>query len=865
MKFFSKCFILFSFFLASLLSYSQQKQKISLSLNQCIEEKKNSSEALVLIIKGEVKTIKAEVIAAGGKIKYSYNDIFAINIPVSQIRSFVLNTSDAIEHIEFHYGNGIPLDDQMLINNKVDLVHDGLVDGIPEGLTGKGVLIGIIDTGIDFNHPDFQDSTGKTRVKYIWDQNYPYNSFRTPQPYNYGQEWSSSDIDQGICPHDDQPAFYGHGSNVTGTAAGNGLAIGKYKGVAPEADLIIVSSKFGSANWLGTVVDAAHYIFSKADSLGMPCVINASVGTYSGSHDAKDLAAQLISTMTTEKSGRAFVCAAGNRGESVFHLGYNITSTPKFTWFAPQSNGTVRFHLWTDTVNFNNAEFAFGADKVLPYYDFRGSTPFFNINNRLNIIKSDSLFSIDGNLLGIVQTWCEQIDSRYLMQVEITKTDSSNYYYRFITKGSGRFDTWSADWLGYSNMIYTNLPTPAVFPEISNYVSPDNKQSIVSSFSCSADVLTVGNYTNRNSFTAYYGNTVNINVTVGEISSSSSLGPARTGLIKPDVAATGNIIICPGRLATLNQFIISDPNKVVEGGKHTIGGGTSMASPVVAGIAALYFQLCPNAHADDIKKAIIETAFSDEYTGATPNLVFGYGKISASGVVSKGVIRSNISTSNTSILCEGDTLVLSSNKNFHSYLWNTGDTLKSLNVVSIGEYQLSVYDKRKCKSTSAPYNVGFAKNPSTPLIWREENILYTAAANKYQWYLNGEKIIGANSLNYNAVQDGDYSVEITNSNECSAFSNIFPFVLFTGENFKANIYPVPTSGPIEIDILNNIGESTKINVINVLGQIVLSELIVNSNYNFKILVDLSGYDKGIYFIQLINKENIYSSKIVKGS
>lgn len=866
MKIFNKSFYLISFFLFSLYSYAQQKEKISLSLNEAINSRENSSEDLLLILKGNVNTIERAVKEAGGIIKYSYKDIVAINIPVSQIRSFVFDAGDALEHIEFHYGNGMPLNDKMLENNHVDLVHEGLVDGIPGGLTGKGVLIGLIDTGLDFNHPDFQDSTGKTRVKFIWDQNQGFNSFRTPQPYNYGQEWTGQDIDQGICTHDDQPAFYGHGTNVTGTAAGNGLAIGKYKGVAPDADLIIVSSKFGTSNWLGTVVDAVHYIFSRADSLGMPCVINASVGTYAGSHDAKDLAAQLISAMVTEKSGRAFVCAAGNRGESVFHLGYNITPTPKFTWFKPLTNsGNVRFQLWADTINFNNAEFAFGADKTVPNFMFRGSTTFDNIKNRLDIIKKDSLISVNGNLLGIVQTWCEQIDSRYYMEVEILSTDSSDYYYRFITKGSGKFDTWSAEWMGSSDMIFSALPDPITFPDIINYVSPDNLQTIVSSFSCSPDVLTVGNYTNRDSFTAYYGNTINVNVTVGEISSSSSLGPSRTGLVKPDVAATGNIIVCPGRIATLNQFIATDPNKVVEGGMHTVGGGTSMASPVVAGIAALYFQLCPNADYNDVKKAVIETAFVDDFTGAVPNPSFGYGKISASGVVSRGVIRANISTSHAAVLCEGDTVFLSSQKDHHEYLWSTDDTVKTISVTYPGEYQLMVYNDQKCKASSDIYTIGFAENPTEPLIWREENIVYTTAANNYQWYLNGLKINGANENTYQVKEDGDYAVEVTNSNGCSALSDILPVVLYTGQALKVNIFPIPTTGPLEIDVRNNTGETTKVNVINVLGQTVLSELIVNSAYNFKFFIDLSGFKKGVYSIQIINKENININKIVKGS
>ena len=866
MKFFIRYFFLFSSFFPTLNIYSQEPGKINLALRNTINENKNSSEWVFLLLKGERKAIEKAVVSEGGHIKYAYNDIVAVNLPIVKVKSLVYKADNAIEQIEFHYGNGMILNDKVLINNRISSIHDGIVHGIPEGLTGKGVLLGLIDTGIDFNHPDFKDSTGRTRVKFIWDQTQSVNNHRTPQPYNYGQEWNSQDIDQGICTHEDQPAYYGHGTNVAGTAAGNGMAIGKYKGVAPEADLIIVSSKLDDSNWLSTVVDAVHYIFSKADSLDMPCVINASVGSYNGSHDAKDLSAQLIEHMLAEKRGRAFVCAAGNAGDRFFHLGHNITAEPKFTWFKPYSpSGKVYFRLWADTANFNNASFAFGADKVSPYYSYRGATAFDNIKNRLNSIKADSLFSVDGNFLGIVETWCEQLESRYSMEVQISKADSANYNYRFITRGSGKFDIWSADWLGSSNMVLSSLPNSAEFPDIINYVSPDNEQTIVGSFSCSPNIITVGNYTNRNSYTAYNGNAINIDLTVGEISASSSRGPTRTGLVKPDIAATGNIVICPGKQSVLNQLIINNPDKVVEGGKHGIGGGTSMSSPVVAGIAALYMQLCPQASHMEIKKAVLETAYTDNFTGSVPNNTFGYGKIDGSGVVSRGVIQANIVASDPSVLCQGDSVVLSSDKVFYSYLWNTGDTVNSIVVTDPGSFQVSVSNIQNCKTISPVYHVGFAENPVQPLIWRKENILHTVTANTYQWFLNGIEIGGANSQTFQAKQDGNYSVRVTNYNDCSAHSAILPFVFFTGEAFKVDAFPNPAEGQVEIDIKNNTGEITLISVADVLGQIVLSKSIVNPAYNFRIPIDLSSFPNGIYTIRMSNKENIHTIKIVKAN
>ena len=125
----------------------------------------------------------------------------------------------------------------------------------------------------------------------------------TPTAFGYGQEWTNTEIDFGLCTHDDTPHF-GHGTASSGIAAGNGLAIHKYAGAAPKADLVVVALDFTRVGF--TIADAVQYIVAKANVLNKPFVINASVGEYYGSHDGTDLEAKIIDGMVTG-SGKCLI------------------------------------------------------------------------------------------------------------------------------------------------------------------------------------------------------------------------------------------------------------------------------------------------------------------------------------------------------------------------------------------------------------------------------------------------------------------------------------------------------------------------------------------------------------------------------
>jgi subtilisin family serine protease len=603
------------------------KNKLSLQTYRLLQ-KFQEADMLPVLIKGDGILIQNFVSMEHGIVKYSAGDIVSATVSKHTINQ--LSTQQFVEFIECPVGKVQPLNDVMLINNNVDSAYYGYWP-LEQGEDGTGVIVGIIDAPFDINHGDFKDADGNTRIKYLWDQNLEADG-TSPDPYSYGIECDSLSIATGTCPSNDFSELnYSHGTGVAGVAASSGYASNSYRGVAPNADLIFVSLDF-TTNFLTNVTDAVQYIFEKADELNKPCVINTSFGTYVGSHDANDLTARIIENLITEKDGRSIVAAAGNAGNALIHLGYNVSVAPGFTWFKSLSDTSlVYFQAWADSADFNDVYFSVAADDPLSGYTFIGTTPDYNalLDFDLSSGGIDSVqFNIEG--AGLVNIYIQLINGTYLLEFTILPADP-DYYWRFTTHGDGYFDIWSGEiYTGFSDFV-TVLPDASTLPEIVNYKMPDTDKTTVSSWQCSDKVITVGSYVNRDTMTNYYHEMPPLIDTVGELFYTSSHGPTREGRIKPDICASGARILSSASSVLTDWLISLDAADYISvDGKHYLYSGTSFASPIVAGIAALYLQKNPDAGQEEIKRALLSQARHDEFTGDDlPNNFWGYGKADA--------------------------------------------------------------------------------------------------------------------------------------------------------------------------------------------------------------------------------------------
>lgn len=247
-------------------------------------------------------------------------------------------------------------------------------------LTGKGVLVAVIDSGIDFESPEFRDAQGNTRIQFLWDQTLNAEQVNNqlpegneefagaaapPDGFEMGVEFSKYRIDaalrsrspQSIVPSIDSS---GHGTAVAAIAAAGGmLSEGQYQGVAPESELLIVkmgTPRPDSFPKTTELMRAMTYAVKKAVELGKPLAVNLSFGNTYGSHDGTSLVERFLDNAA--EIGRCVTCVgSGNEGAAGGHVAgsFGMNSRPSEGRRVELSVGnyqtTVNVQLWKEYVD----------------------------------------------------------------------------------------------------------------------------------------------------------------------------------------------------------------------------------------------------------------------------------------------------------------------------------------------------------------------------------------------------------------------------------------------------------------------------------------------------------------------------------
>lgn len=594
---------------------------------------------LPVLVQGDLKTLRPLIEELGGTYRYEAGDIAAVALPLSGLEPLL--SASALRRIEYrtaplHELSNHPDDSLMLQHNRVSPVHQGNTP-LPRPLQGTGVLLGMIDDGIEWQHPDFINADGTTRLQGIWDQKALIPTYR-PTLYGYGAAWTKPQIDNGQCLH--RPGD--HGSHVMGTAAGNAHANGKYLGIAPKTDLACVAIDLENY-FLGGFVDGVHYLFEFARQRNQPCVINSSVGSYGSGHDGKDLYAQMVTQLIEARSGQALVQAAGNARQFDFHVGVDQEQDTVWVPFKyHHQTHQTHFTLYGDTADLAQLRFSLALlsnGSAQP----TARTRTFQLQHLMPTMgglshTSELLFYDAQGEAVTLELYLDQYTDAYALEVQVRSVSNIGVW-RLETIGTGRYDIWSHPSL---------LRTSEILSYSGGYYqAPDNQQSIVGYWTCADPVVVVGAYQNRTYIVNYTQDTFDVSTAgypVPGIAAFSSVGPTRTGLLKPDLNAPGGQVMSATTLSNLRfQRTLSSSNRLDAGGWHWLNRGTSMSAPMVAGALALFLECQPQATARQLLGALHRSTRLDAAVlspqATLPNVHWGYGKLDVAALAERCVVR----------------------------------------------------------------------------------------------------------------------------------------------------------------------------------------------------------------------------------
>jgi subtilisin family serine protease len=458
-------------------------------------------------------------------------------------------------------------------------------------LRGQGVLIGILDTGIEYTNPVFKYADNTTKIVSIWDQTIFSDNY--PAQYNYGTEYLRDQINQAlqsenplsIVPSTDE---IGHGTMLAGIAAGNEVPESGFYGVAPDAELVIVKLK-QAKDYLrkfyiipedvpcyqtNDILFAYDYLVSVANKLNRPIAICFGIGTSQYSHDGRGKISSYLS-LRAESSGLAIVIAAGNEGNARRHYYGTIDPDIKFDLVelsVGDKEAGFTMELWGSTGDLYSIDIQSPSGEYIPRI-----VPSLDETRLITFIFEPTVINIDYQLI-------ESQSGEQLIMMRFHDPAPGIWRIKVYISGDlpGDFHIW--------------LPMGEFITNNTFFVKSDPYTTI----------LTLGNARVPITVTAY-------NTEDDSLYINSSRGYTSIGLIKPEIAAPGVNILSPGLNNTFVQVT-----------------GTSAAAAHTAGVAAMLLEwaivkgIQPALNTIDLKIFMIRGARRNVNI-KYPNRDWGYG------------------------------------------------------------------------------------------------------------------------------------------------------------------------------------------------------------------------------------------------
>jgi len=547
----------------------------------------------------------AGLTAKGGRVLLNQGDLVLARLPISSIAS--LAASEQVRSMSISREWAATLDSSRIRTHVRDVHLGG--GTLSQPYTGSGVFVGVLDSGIDYTHPDFRNSAGGSRLSALFDFSQGTD----------GEECRPGQLDSLTCPEIDGTGGHGHGTHVTGIAAGNGRRNPSYVGMAPDADLLFVKGLRDPQSNGGfqdaDIVQGVAWMLERAVAAGRPIAVNLSLGGQHGAHDGTSLQEQFLDSFSGP--GRVIVAAGGNSGGEPIHASYTVEGSSYDNALETgiiMGSTAAAVDMWAPaSSNFSVGVAGYGpADLTQPGYISTAAAPGQLVQQTVSAGSTLlATITIDARTTADPNNGARNI----LVIIELGPGVLPNQFaWSIYTFGSGTFDMWQ---------VTGSFFFPPNFPGVPSWFRPGDDNKTIGIPATARRLLCVGSHVSKTQWTDV-NDTIRVepNAALDQISDFSSHGPSRDGRVLPNLTAPGEVIV-----SALSSGYPADSMNIVVGGGYQKQQGTSQASPHITGITALMLQRDPALTPENVRSILQSTATP---AGAgNPNNVYGRGRVNA--------------------------------------------------------------------------------------------------------------------------------------------------------------------------------------------------------------------------------------------